>query len=464
MSRTMRRVLLVAAGSGIVTLAVALDPDIDFAVRQPRLHVALETTAALVGLLAAFLVYGRLRRSHRLDELLLVSALAVMALTNLTLAAVPASAGIDRTTSAAWAAGLARAVGAALLVAAALAPARRITREGFFAARAAGGVVLFIGVLGGLAAVLQGWLPEGVTERQLPNVSVPELEGHPVLLGGQLVAAGLYTTAAVGFTRRADRWGDEFLGWLAIGCVLGAFSRANYFLFPSLYSDWVYVGDLFRLLFYIVLLAAALREIMRYWEEISIAAALEERRQIARDVHDGLAQELAYLTRALQLLEDSSTAGGVLERARAAVVRAQDETRRLMRVLTAPTGEPVQTLVARAAGDACDRWGIDLVLDLADGVHAEGARRETLLRVVSEAVTNVGRHSGANSARVLLEPSGARARLVVRDDGVGFDPAVPVTERGSFGLVSMRERVTRLGGTVTVSSQPEQGTTIEVIV
>jgi signal transduction histidine kinase len=246
--------------------------------------------------------------------------------------------------------------------------------------------------------------------------------------------------------------------------VLGAFSRANYFLFPSLYSDWVYVGDLFRLLFYVVLLAAALREIMRYWEEISIAAALEERRQIARDVHDGVAQELAYLTRALALLEDSSTAGGTLERARAAVVRAQDETRRLIRVLTAPTGEPVQALVARAAGDACDRWGIDLVLDLADGVHAEGARRETLLRVVSEAVTNVGRHSGANSAHVTLEPSGARARLVVSDDGVGFDPAVPVTGRGSFGLVSMRERVTRLGGTVTVSSQPEQGTTVEVIV
>jgi signal transduction histidine kinase len=283
-----------------------------------------------------------------------------------------------------------------------------------------------------------------------------------VLLGGQLVAAALYASAAVGFARRADRRGDELLAWLAIACVLGAFSRVNYFLFPSLYSDWVYVGDLFRLLFYVVLLAAALREITRYWEGIAAAAALEERRLIAREVHDGLAQELAYVARALPLL-DGPSAADVRERVRAAVARARNESRRLIQTLAA-AGEPMDVLVARAVGDAADRWGIELEFSLGEGLRAEGARRDALLRIAAEAVTNVGRHSGARAAHVVLEPEGARVRLRVSDDGCGFDPAAPVADRQSFGLVSMHERAVAVGGRLDVRSELGRGTTVEAVV
>ena len=69
--------------------------------------------------------------------------------------------------------------------------------------------------------------------------------------------------AAVGFGRRAVDRGSELSLWLANACVLAAFARLHYFMFPSLYSEWVYTGDFFRLGFYVLLVIGAAREIAR---------------------------------------------------------------------------------------------------------------------------------------------------------------------------------------------------------
>jgi hypothetical protein len=73
--------------------------------------------------------------------------------------------------------------------------------------------------------------------------------------------------AAFGFTRRAERTGDDFMLWLGVGAILAAAARLNYALYPSLYSDYVYTGDAFTLLFYLVILGASVREIGRYWRD-----------------------------------------------------------------------------------------------------------------------------------------------------------------------------------------------------
>ena len=75
--------LVTAAVSGIVTVAVALLSQLHFAYRAPLLHVALETGASLIALLAGFLVFGRLRRASRLNQGLLACGLAMLALLNL---------------------------------------------------------------------------------------------------------------------------------------------------------------------------------------------------------------------------------------------------------------------------------------------------------------------------------------------------------------------------------------------
>jgi hypothetical protein len=65
----------------------------------------------------------------------------------------------------------------------------------------------------------------------------PRLEGHVALLTAQLAGAGLYLFAALGFGRKARAAGDELMQWLAVAALFGAFSRVNYFLYPSLYTE-----------------------------------------------------------------------------------------------------------------------------------------------------------------------------------------------------------------------------------
>jgi signal transduction histidine kinase len=82
-----------------------------------------------------------------------------------------------------------------------------------------------------------------------------------------------------------------------------------------------------------------------------------------------------------------------------------------------------------------------------------------LFRVVQEALTNVGRHSGAANASVIANRRGGRLRVVVEDDGRGFDPSAP-SER--LGLAGIRERVVLLGGSLRIDSDIDGGTTVIV--
>ena len=83
---------------------------------------------------------------------------------------------------------------------------------------------------------------------------------------------------------------------------------------------------------------------------------------------------------------------------------------------------------------------------------------ENLYRILQEAVTNVARHAAARSVTVELEVGEDRARLVVRDTGVGFDPTA--TAPGRLGLLGMRERAELLGGTFELRSSKGAGTEI----
>jgi signal transduction histidine kinase len=83
----------------------------------------------------------------------------------------------------------------------------------------------------------------------------------------------------------------------------------------------------------------------------------------------------------------------------------------------------------------------------------------TVYRIVQEALTNVAKHAGATHVWVSAAESAGRIRVVVRDDGVGFDPGA---SHGRFGLVGMRERVALIGGTLAIQSAPDEGTTVTI--
>src|SRR5919202_2360544 len=304
-------ILATAAAGTAVTLLFALSPGLQVAYRDPALHAALEATAALVTMLAAYLVFGRFRARGSLDDLVLVCGLALLAASDLCFAAVPAAIAVDYNgVFSTWAVVAGRLAGAVAFAAAGFVPARRLRDPHRAAAAALTLCAAFLGALAVAAAALAPRLPRGLNPQDFRSIGLPPLHASPAISAVQLVSVTIFALAAFGFARLAEREHDGFMRWLAVGATVAAFSRVNYFLYPSLYTQWVYVGDCFRLLFCLILLMGSLNEIGQYWKRLAQAAVLEERRRLARDLHDGVAQEIAYISRNATLLGENRSGGG----------------------------------------------------------------------------------------------------------------------------------------------------------
>lgn len=447
--------------SGAAACAFAVLPRLQFTYNGVLLHVAVETAASLIALLAGFLVFGRLRRRGGVNDLLLTCALVIFVLLNLRLLTMPTLARSRLDDLDVWTVLIGRSLGCVLFALAAFASLGRLWRPVRALVASVAGTVVIVLLL---AAALSG-VPEDVA-LQLTGISAPDSPEvpaagvRPALFTVQLVTAVLYGMAAAGYFRRSRQLSDEFSCWLAIASALAAFSHLNYSLYPYSYGRLVHTGDIFRLCFYATLLVGSMWEIWSYWHALSKSAVLEERRRIACDLHDGLAQELAYLARSLDSA-DEEPSKATLDFLRGAVERAQHESRRVVSALTAPHAEPVEpveVLLAQATTEVAKRFHLRLHLDLVPGVKVSAAREDALVRIACEAVANAARHSGTDSVDVRLERDGPRLRLRVSDRGHGFDPAV--THPG-FGLVSMRQRAQSVGGELRISSVPGQGSDVE---
>ena len=442
-------VVLPAVG---VTAALALWRHDDLATFRPPLRVAVETAAALIALLAAYLALGRLRRTVALDELLLVIALYVLAFSNFAYGVLPAIFGHGADDVWAWAVTVGQTVGAAGLAGAALLPVHRVgvrasLRRSAFAPLFALATTVAVGLVG---AALPG---------DVATAAETGFEASAAASTLYVLGALLYSAAAVGFVRRAEQRSDELLGWIATGTGLAAVARLCYVVFPAPYGGWVQPGDLVRVLFYLALLVGVAREIGRYWRGLADRAVLEERRRIARDLHDGVAQELAFIVRRSRRLANGSQA---LQPITASAERALDDSRRAIAALTRPVDESVDVVIAEAAEEVAGRLGREVELDLAPGIETTPQVREGLVRIACEAVANAARHGAPSTITVELVAS-PRTTLRVVDDGLGFDPAgVRRHARGGFGLTSMRERAEAIGAAFDLRSAPGRGTSVEV--
>jgi signal transduction histidine kinase len=296
----------------------------------------------------------------------------------------------------------------------------------------------------------------------IADLARPSLGGHPVLLAANLVSVLVYAVAAWHYTRQAAGAEDHLLRWLGAGCLLGAFSGLHYAVYPSLYSDYLYSGDVLRLGFYVCLLVGAAKEIRTYFELRTRMAVLAARRRVARDLHDGLAQELSYLWSQSQAMVAAGQGGDErLERIAGAAGRALDEARRAIASLTRPLDEPFPRVLQQTADDLAGRYGVSVVTDLDPAATVALDRGEALLRIAAEAIRNAVRHGHAS--RIDVELRAAPLSLTVRDDGRGFSPGrAGAVRAGGFGLTSMRERAEGMGGRLEVTSAPGEGTTVRV--
>jgi signal transduction histidine kinase len=452
--------LWLAFAAGVVTVLPYVLPGGDVAYRSPALHVALETAAALVALLVAYLVLQRFRLRAGVTSLLLFSAFVLLSITNLFFAAIPSALpSLSTERFATWATLAGSFLGAAFFAGAAFAPNVRVRRPHRALGVTLAGCLLALLSVAAIVLVLGSRLPLGIDPAHAPTApDAPRLTGSPVLLAAQLVIMLFFVAAFVGFAHRGLRRGDQLMKWIAAAAVFGAFARLNYFLFPSLYTDWVYTGDGFRLLFYAVLLVGAALEIHGYQRGLARAVVVEERRRLARELHDGLAQELAFIT----MQGSSLAAKGAAEEMEpilSAAKRALTESRTAISTLTRPIEAPIEQAIAGEAWALTARTDARLELALASGVEISPESREAALRIVREAMINAIKHGNASALRVELE-DGPQLRLRVIDDGIGFDRDGE-TPRG-FGLRSMRERAEMLGGSLRIESRPGAGTIVEV--
>ncbi len=460
---------LTAAGWSVglmCTLAILGTPYLRFGYRSPELHLVLDSVDACVALLLAYLLAGRLRRTHRWQDLLLVAGLVVLGVVGLGLALtahlLPETA---RSTIGVWLPAALR-VGAAVLIAAAAAVGdRELTRRppgwGFAAP--------VVAVLAAAAVLwaLRDSLPTAVIVSDHPASDQPDIAGHAALAATQALSALCFLFASLRFAGQARDTGEQLLTWLGPGCALLGFARVNYLLFPSLYSGWLYTGDLLRTAGYACLLVGAAREIGRYWASRADLAVIEDRRRLARELHDGVVQELSWIrseARSLsrQLPYDASQVGSTtVQSILDASDRAIDEARAAVDALGRGSDEPLGYALHRSARDVADRHGGRVVVELDDSVQADQALRHHLARITREAVGNALRHGRATCVRISLEATPTGGRLVVQDDGGGFDVAA-VAEASGYGLTSMRARALALPGTFDLRSAPGVGTRVEV--
>jgi signal transduction histidine kinase len=441
------------------TLAVAVLPGLKFAYRSDQLHVAIETAAFLVPALAALLFGGRAVRAQSGTDLLLACSLTLLAATNLFFSVVPAVVSDTPEDFATWAPTAGRLLGAVGFAAAALVPNWRLARPRRSLARGLAATAAAFVLVAVFAALFGDALPRGFDPDLTPaDADEPRIQGNALVLGVHLGILVLYAAATIGFVLRAERERDGLLLWVAIASALAGVGRLDYFLFPSLYPEWVYIGDVIRLVGYTALLLGVSRELLTYQRRAADAAVYEERRRLARELHDGLAQELAYIRSEGARLSGTADRG-VLRMATAAE-RALGEARMAISALTTPLDEPVEVTLRKAAEAVAVRMGAEVVVRCTGTPRLDTAARQSLERIVREATSNAVRHGQAERLVIEIEAN-SELRVRIVDDGRGFDIARD-RRPDSFGLVSMRERAEAMEGELTVQSQPGEGTTIEV--
>lgn len=456
------RVPLAAVAVGMALTAVtSLAPFIHFAYYSPSVHLVLETSAALVALLAAYLLFGRFKISRRATDLALIYPLGLFAANNLFVSLIPLISdvvGANRLRE--WTPAVVRIIAAATFAIAAFVPPRTIISPVGAARFVAAACLGTLSVVAMIVGFLAGVLPQAFPPEAFETTRFPTLAGHPLLLGTYAAAVLLFALASVGFARAADRDRDELMLWFSGGAALASVASLHYFLSPSRFSDWVYTGDFLRVGFYVFLLVGAAREIEKYWQGKAEAAVLEERRRLARDLHDGLAQELAFIWRQTRRVAAGQN-GPVVAALSGSVERALHESRRAIAVLRVAPSQSLGAAMVEAVDAVATRVGTKVLVDVDETLAVTPETREQLLRIACEAVANAGRHGRAKLVRVEVR-GGVSPRLSVEDDGVGFDTSLSPAAVG-FGLMTMEERAQALGADLDVRSQPGKGTRVELV-
>ncbi len=495
-----RRFDLVLVGAAVlmslVTIILAADVDMRLVVFDRTLDVAVTSLTMLAAAGLALLTIPRYQESGRLSLLLQGSAFVLAAtFSGLTVALVltkldaqlgmtlgmPEQLPLYVTTVTSLMLG-------GLFLLASLAAVRRIHTR---VARPRTALLLPVALVLAITFVaypLRGLLPpliddDGMRTLVADTSGVGRLDGiTPLAIGAVVVTVLVLMAAAILFRFSYVERGTPSDGFLAVGLVILAFAELQSAFYPSVYTGLVTTSDMMRLMAYGVLLLGigaeqradlrALRQAYTALDRLRVTeaerAALEERSRLAREIHDGLAQHLWFAKLKFERLassvseEERPLAGEVGHALDAAIVEARQALITMRTSLDADL--PLSEMLTRTVDDFGLRSGLAVTFSASPGLPTALPPRQQieLLRIVQEALTNVRKHADATVARVRADVQGRDMTVAISDNGRGFEPAT-ASDRG-LGLQGMEERARLLGGTLRVTSEPQGGTTIEVIV
>src|SRR4051794_34324735 len=413
-----------AAAAAAASLAVVAVPWLRVSFEAPSLRVALETGGSLLAVTTVALLLRQCGLRSRADHLWLTAGLVTLAVTALAVAGVIVGG--------AWVAGDERyalagnLAGSTMLAIAAFAPATRL--------RVRPHNVLLTAAALGLAVAAAALVPSrGFTE---------------------VAVACALGVAAAGLARRDE----PLLRWIAMAVVLGAFASLDAALSPRAAVQDVRIGDLLNLAAWITLCAGVLNEIRARMLDRAHAAVARERRRLARELHDGVAQELAFIRRRAGRLSELPDGIEILD----AAERALEDSRRAIEGLVPPAQERLDVALERLGARLASECGLEVQVNVRTATEITDAVRAELIRIISEAVRNAAHHGGARHVRVDLAGTPLSVRVI--DDGCGFrDGANSGLGVAGYGLIAMRERAEQVGGTFSYESVRGAGTLVQVV-
>lgn len=263
------------------------------------------------------------------------------------------------------------------------------------------------------------------------------------------ILALVNATEAVGrgdFSQRVPQWADDEIGALAnaFNDMTGALAKAQAERVERDQLRAQYVSGV-------------------------ISAQEEERKRIARELHDSTSQSLTSLLVSLKTLEDTSRTPEVKRRAeelRAVAGRTLDDVHSLALQLRPSVLDDLglPEALRRQVADCQKRYNLDVDLAVTglDNRRLPAEIETALYRIIQEALTNVARHANAQTASVFIERRDHQVLAVIEDDGRGFDPDTLDRQDGHLGLYGIRERTELLSGQLEIESEPGQGTSLYV--
>lgn len=445
--------LSLAVGT-LFTAGAWLVPGFDVAYGGEGMHVALDAIEATVFLIVGSLAWARYARTGLVLDLA-VAAFGVLSVASALILALPTLLNHELLQPfPIWLSAGSLLLGALALLVGSLAGERSVRTR----IRPALGALAITAVVGGaLAAALHLLhLPLPIDPAQPPvGDGHRPFSGDNRMLVVQAVTATVFLAAAAKLRR--PRSSEEFLlGWLGPALTVAAVGFFNFTLFPSAYSYWVYSGDILQLGVCVLLTGGVAAELRAAGRRSVDLAVLQERRRLARDLHDGVAQELAFIATELSGL--SADAHPAVRTIRSAAERALFESRRAIEALTLAVDQPLPAAITAAVADIPTRSNIALQFDLDESIQPSDPIREAMLRIVREATVNAIRHGRARNVSITLDRPDGSIRLAIADDGIGFVESPP---RGGFGLTSMTERAAASGGALRVVRRRERGVAIE---